>query len=364
MDSACPIIIDGGFRLAGAAGLDSANQIYGTLLRAQPKNGELIVDLGSATELDAPVVAAIAAGCRAHERHAVAIRLTGSPASRLSVEQAMADGEAPPCPAPRSVVESLGQSTLQQLTAARAVASMTAQAAVALGRIASRQARLPRMALGKTVATMGADAVGIVMLLSALLGMILTFEASEQLGALGAKPLIPDVVGLSLIREFAPLLVAVVVIARNGAAIASELASMSANQELDALRTMGIDPVQYLVVPRGLGLLLTTPVLTLMGVFVGLAGATIIAVGVAQLEVALFYRRLVEAVTLGDLAYGLAKSAVFAVTTVLAAAAIGMGISRSASDVGRATTQAVVLGILMLVLCDAAFTFVSGVPVD
>lgn len=345
--------------LSGAVGLAEANEIHRAIAAAAPREHQLAIDLSDVPRIDTITTAAVIAGCRGHARDGVKIHVSGPPEVVAVIESTLA------APAMleehrEQLLEIIGEGTLARMSSAGALASMAGAAAAGIAKIAAGRARLPRLALGDKVATMGADAVGIVVLLSALLGMILAFEASLQLAELGARSLIPDVVGLSLTREFAPLLVAVVVIARNGAAIASELSTMSVGQEVDALRTMGISPVQYLVVPRTLALLITTPVLTLIGMFVGLVGALGITVSVAELSVALFHDRLVYAVGFADLAFGLGKSVVFAATTGLAAAAIGLRASGSASDVGRATTHAVVLGILLLVLTDAAFSFISG----
>lgn len=351
--------VDGRVRLSGSLGLDDANRIYHGLRACRPDDKRLVVDLSETTRVDTIARAAVIAGCRPHASRGVTIEITGPLDAASEIERALA-AEAPGAEPPPPFLETVGRSTLQRVENAGVLFSMAGAAASGIAKIAGGRTHLPRLALGDKVASMGADAVGIVALLSTLLGMILAFEATEQLGELGAKPLIPDVVGLSLIREFAPLLCAVVVIARNGAAIASELASMSTGQEVDALRTMGIDPVQYLVVPRTLALLITTPVLTLLGMFVGLLGATGISIWVADLDLALFYRRLTDAVGLNDLAFGLGKSVVFAATTGLASAAVGLSTRGSAADVGRATTRAVVLGIFLLVVVDAMFSFLSG----
>lgn len=350
-----------GVRLAGTLGLEEAPSIYATLRSAQAPNKELYIDIQDVEHMDTVALAALIAGGRSHAERGTSIRCEGRRKTAQALEQALQRAPVYENPPAMTILERIGAQTLEQASSARELVSMTGSVFHRLLQLVTRKYRLPHRSLGDKIVSMGTDATGIVTLLSLLLGMILAFEASEQLGQLGAKLLVPDVVGLSLVREFAPLLCAVVVIARNGAAIASELASMQAGQEVDALRTMGIEPVRFLVIPRNLGLVVTGPVLTLLSIFVGLAGAAGVAVLISGLEPRLFYRRLVEAVELGDLGFGLSKSVVFAMTTGLAASAIGMCQSGSAADVGRSTTRAVVLGIFLLVVADAVFAFSSGV---
>ncbi len=346
---------------SGSLGIAQANQIYGAIAAEHAAASRLIVDLEGVTQLGRVAEAAIVAACRVRVRRGDFIHIVGAQGLVSDIELALGTPEQDFEEAPPRLLEAVGLGTLTKVASAAALLQMAASSSAAALRFAFRRVHLPRHSLRYNIALMGADAVGIVGLLAALLGMILAFEATRQLGDLGAKALVPDVVGLSLIREFAPLMCAVVVIARNGAAIASELASMRAGQEVDALRTMGIDPVEYLVLPRALSLILTTPMLTIMAMAIGLLGAILVAILFAHLDLALFYYRLVEAVDLNDLVFGLSKSLVFATTTSLSAAAVGLSSGSSASDVGRATTHAVVLGIFLLVVCDALFTFFSGV---
>jgi phospholipid/cholesterol/gamma-HCH transport system permease protein len=353
------MVVEGGVRLSGALGHDESRPIYDALVSAGPREGRLTIDLEDAEPINTVVLATLIAGSRKHVAQGTRIQTLGQAEAGGALDDAL---ERPPTPRQLepSLLETLGERTLAQASAARGLFSMTTALFVRFGQLATVRIHMPRRALGDKVVSMGTDASGIVTLLSLLLGMILAFEATRQLGQLGAKVLVPDVVGLSLVREFAPLLCAVVVIARNGAAIASELSSMRAGQEVDALRTMGIEPVSYLVLPRSLALIITSPVLTLLSIFVGILGGAMVSVTVADLGISLFYQRLVDAVGLSDLSYGLAKSLVFAFTTGVAASAVGMVESGSAADVGRATTRAVVLGIFLLVVADACFAFTSG----
>jgi len=202
--------------------------------------------------------------------------------------------------------------------------------------------------------------MGIVALLAGLLGMILAFEAAAQLTPLGARLYVPDLVGISLVREFGPLLVGIVIIGRSGAAVAAELASMRAGEEVDALRTMGIDPIGFLIVPRFLGLLVIQPLLTLLANFVGLLGGIVVGVAAAHLDPLVFYQRLVTAVGFHDVLFGLIKSGAFACAIALAASAVGLRESGSAAEVGKSTTRAVVLGIFLLVVVDSIFSLYAG----
>ena len=204
----------------------------------------------------------------------------------------------------------------------------------------------------------GADAVPIVLLINFLVGFVMGYQAANQLKMYGANIFVANLVGLSVTRELAPLMTAIIVCGRSGAAFTAELGSMKVSEEIDALRTIGLGPIRYLVLPRTLALILVTPVLTLFGDIIGIGGG--LAVGSISLDLGFsaYINQTLTAVHLWDVATGLIKSVAFAITIALIACQQGFATSGGAEGVGRRTTSTVVSCLFAIVLLDALFTVV------
>src|SRR5512139_3520088 len=155
---------------------------------------------------------------------------------------------------------------------------------------------------------MGVDGIFIVGLLSFLIGMTMAFQGAVQLQRFGASIFVADMIGVSVVRELAPLMTAVVLTGRTGAAIAAELGTMRVRSEIDALSTMGINPVRFLVVPRIASISFVVPALTLMAMFVGMAGGMFVASFALDMPIVTFWQRMVDRVAFGDYLHGLGKS--------------------------------------------------------
>jgi phospholipid/cholesterol/gamma-HCH transport system permease protein len=163
---------------------------------------------------------------------------------------------------------------------------------------------------------------------------------------------------MSMVREFGPMMTAIVLTGRTGAAIAAELGTMRVGSEIDALTAMGVSPVRFLVVPRIAALTFVEPALTLMSSFIGIAGGTLVAALLLQMGPATFWGRVVGRCGLWDFAQGIGKSFVFAWIIGFAGAHLGMRASGDASSVGNATTRAVVVSIFFIIVVDAVFATV------
>ncbi|HEY3353715.1 MAG TPA: MlaE family lipid ABC transporter permease subunit [Polyangia bacterium] len=202
----------------------------------------------------------------------------------------------------------------------------------------------------------GADAVPIVVLINFLIGFALAFQAAVQLKAFGANIYVADLVGLSITRELGPLMTAIIVCGRSGAAFAAELGTMRVSEEVDALRTMGIGPLRFLVFPRMLALFLVMPVLTLLADLCGIAGGLL--VGVVNLDLTLvgYLNQTGRALKMWDVFQGLIKSGVFGLAIGLISCHQGLATTGGAEGVGRRTTAAVVAALIALIVIDAAFT--------
>lgn len=202
----------------------------------------------------------------------------------------------------------------------------------------------------------GADAVPIVVLINFLVGFVMAFQAARQLTMFGANLYVADLVGIAHARELAPLMTAIIVCGRSGAAIAAEIGSMKVAEELDALRTLGLPPVAWLVVPRTVALLVAVPVLTLLADVVGVLGGLVVAVTTLDLTATGYFAEVRKAVVPWDVGTGIVKSVVFALAIVLVAAQQGFAASGGAEGVGKRTTSTVVVTLFVLVLIDAGFT--------
>lgn len=220
--------------------------------------------------------------------------------------------------------------------------------------------RHPRAGHWKEVAPLmektGADAVPIVVLINFLVGFVMAFQSARQLKMFGANIYVADLVGISLTRELAPLMTAIIVCGRSGAAFAAEIGSMKINEEIDALRTLGLTPFGWLVVPRIVALVLVVPLLTLIADFVGIAGGLVVGLTDLDLTTQGYVIETLKAVRGWDVLTGLIKSVVFALAIALIACQQGFAATGGAEGVGKRTTSTVVTCLFSLVLIDAFFT--------
>ena len=222
--------------------------------------------------------------------------------------------------------------------------------------------RHPRAGHWKEVAPLmektGADAVPIVVLINFLVGFVMAFQSAKQLKMFGANIYVADLVGISLTRELAPLMTAIIVCGRSGAAFAAEIGSMKVNEEVDALRTLGLTPFGWLVVPRIVALVLVVPFLTLIADFIGISGGLLVGVTDLDLTTQGYIIETLKAVHGWDVITGLLKSVVFSVTIALIACQQGFAASGGAEGVGKRTTSTVVTSLFALVIIDALFTVI------
>lgn len=202
----------------------------------------------------------------------------------------------------------------------------------------------------------GADAVPIVLLINFLIGFVMAYQGSIQLKEFGANLYVADLVGLSVTRELGPLMTAIIVCGRSGAAFAAEIGSMTVAEEIDALRTMGFGPIRHLVLPRVVALVLVMPVLTLLGDFVGMFGGLVVGVASLDLTVVGYWFESRKVIHLWDVFSGVIKSVVFAIVISMISCQQGFATTGGAEGVGRRTTSAVVTILFSLILVDATFT--------
>jgi phospholipid/cholesterol/gamma-HCH transport system permease protein len=207
----------------------------------------------------------------------------------------------------------------------------------------------------------GAQAFPIVSLISLLVGLILAFVGAIQLRMFGAEIFVADLVGIAMVRVMGAIMTGIIMAGRTGASFAAQLGTMQVNEEIDALKTMGISPMEFLVLPRMLALMLMMPLLCLYADLMGILGGMIVGVSMLDLGVVQYYAETTRAVGLTNLWIGLFHSMVFGVLVALAGCMRGMQCGRSASAVGNATTSAVVTGIVSIVVATAIITMLCEV---
>ncbi len=224
--------------------------------------------------------------------------------------------------------------------------------------------RRPRSMRWKEVALVfekaGVNALPIVSLISLLTGVIIAFEAAQPLAMFGAQIFIADMIGIVMIREFGPIFTAIILAGRSGSAFAAEIGTMKVNEELNALETMGLDPVRFLVVQRVFAGTVLMPVLTAYSMFTGVLGGVLVMLAMG-FPLAQVWAQLSGAVDVSDVLVGLTKSLVFGAIVSGLGCLRGLQTRQGPTAVGDSTTRAVVAGILMIIIVDAAFSVLTYV---
>jgi phospholipid/cholesterol/gamma-HCH transport system permease protein len=204
----------------------------------------------------------------------------------------------------------------------------------------------------------GAMALPIVSLISFLVGVTLAYSGSIVLKRFGGEIWVADLIGVAMTREMGCLMAAVVLSGRTGAAFAAEIGSMKANEEIDALSTLGISPIRFLVMPRVLALGLMMPLLAMYANCLGILGGMAVAFATLDIPPAAYWVEMLTIVTVQDIAVGLIKAVVFGLIVGLTGCLRGLEAERNASGVGRAATSAVVTAILLIIVADALFAVI------
>ena len=202
----------------------------------------------------------------------------------------------------------------------------------------------------------GYESVPIVSLILFFVGLIIAMQSAYQLQQFGATIYVANLVAVSIIRELSPLLTAIIVTGRSGSAITAEIGTMKVYEEIDALKTMGLNPVKFLVVPRVLAMVIMVPCLTILGDFIGIVGGYLTAVFTLDITSVRYIDQTILALTFKDLGSGLVKSVFFAIIIVLIGTYEGFGVSGGAEGVGRSTTKSVVTSIFLIIVADVFFT--------
>ncbi len=356
-DASVVLRLGGSWRLAG--GVPRPDAVERELDRSPVS--ALAIDGSGVREWDSVLVAFVAGvvdGCRSR---AVPVDVRGLPpdATRLLdvAREAGAPVEPPQAPPPTGI-ERIGARALRRGERLRGGVAFVGETAVALGRFAAGRARYRAQDLWLLVQQSGAEALGIVALVNFLVGIILAFVGITQLRFFGAESFVAQIVGIAVVRDMGALITGVVLSGRSGGAFAAQLASMKATQEIDALRAVGISPVEFLVVPRLLALTAMAPLLTLFADATGILGGAVVGTTMLHQTMAGYVRDTAAAVGAGDLVGGLVKGATYGLLVAVAGTLRGVQADRSAARVGEAATGAVVTGIVAIIAACGVYQYV------
>jgi phospholipid/cholesterol/gamma-HCH transport system permease protein len=320
----------------------------------------LCFDAGSLETWDSSLINVVYKLARRSRRAGVTLDLSGLPEGLRDLLD-LAEAVPPRAQAPShhpdtSFLADVGSETISFFRSAVDIVRFVGGVAVSMGRMLIGRAHYRGSDLVLIIQQVGAQALPIVSLISVLVGVILAFVGAVQLEQFGADIFIANLVGLGMVRDMGAMMTAVIMAGRTGAAYAAELGTMTVNEEIDALRTMGISPIDFLVVPRILALVLMMPLLTLYANLMGILGGALVGVTLFDIGIYEYFRQTRSAIDLLDLFGGLFKGLVYGAIVAVSGCLRGMECGRISAAVGIATTSAVVTSIVFIVVAAAVLT--------
>ncbi|MGE9292250.1 MAG: MlaE family ABC transporter permease [Puniceicoccales bacterium] len=232
---------------------------------------------------------------------------------------------------------------------------------VAMGRFCMGKARLRWSDVWLTIQQSGPEALPIVALISFLVGLILGFVGAVQLQQFGASIYVANLVGLAMVREMGAIMAGIIMCGRTGAAFAAQLGSMKVSEEIDALQTLGLSPIEFLVLPRMLALIIMMPLLVLFADFIGIIGGLAVSLMVLDVTFQQYINQTIKAIDLVQFSTGIIKASIFGIIVASTGCLRGMQCGNSSSAVGLATTSAVVTGITGIIVADAIFAVLFNI---
>jgi phospholipid/cholesterol/gamma-HCH transport system permease protein len=352
--------------LSGVWRLEASPPRIGELhqqLAAAPDLKRLTFDTQALVDWDSSLVAFVAAIGGLCREQGIVCETTGLPAGLLALV-AMARGPAGategPADAERSpsVLSDWGRDLIAMAQGTGELLAFFGEVILATRRLLLGRARFRPAELWLIVQQAGADALPIVSLVSFLVGMILGYIGAQQLAAFGATIYMADLVGLATVIQMGALITAIVLAGRTGAAFAAQLGSMQVNEEIDALRTLGIPPMDFLVLPRLLALVAMTPLLAIYANLLGILGGAFVGITIGGLSPSAYLNATRAAIDWSHIIQGLISATVYGAIVAASGCLRGLQCGRSAAAVGQATTSAVVTAILFIVIAAAVLTVI------
>jgi phospholipid/cholesterol/gamma-HCH transport system permease protein len=339
--------------------LPSADDVLHAL-EGMPGTGRLAFDTRELTEWDSGLLIFLKPLREFCARKKIAIEESGLPqgARKLLALAAAVPAKKDARKAERKVsfLAHVGNETVDFFKAAGDMLAFIGDTVVAFLNLLRGKAQFRRTDLWLIVEACGGQALPIVSLICFLVGLILAFIGAIQLQLFGAQIYVADLVGIAMVRLMAAIMTGIVMAGRTGGAFAAQLGTMQVNQEIDALKTLGISPMEFLVLPRMLALALMMPLLCLYANVMGILGGMVVGVGMLDIGIIQYYSETAKAVNLWNLGIGLFSGIVFGVIVALSGCMRGMQCGRSASAVGDAATSAVVTAIVGIILSTAVIT--------
>ena len=287
------------------------------------------------------------------------VEAAGLDAEHERLLRTVVEHERAPPPAPKrphhliEFVNNIGRAVFHIAGGGKAMVNFLGLTVIVLFRSILQPWRIRWRAVAAHMQSSGVSALPIVGLVSFLIGIVLAYQGAEQLKRFGAQVFTVDIVGIGVLREMAILLTAIIVAGRSGSAYTAQIGAMQVNEEIDALKTLGLDPMEILVMPRVIGLCLVLPLLAFYADIMGLLGGAVLTMVVLDISISQFIVQLRGAVDVWDLFVGIAKAPLFAFMIAMIGCFEGFRVERSAESVGQATTRAVVEGVFLVIVLDA-----------
>jgi len=258
----------------------------------------------------------------------------------------------------KSFLQQVGESTLEAWQSAMELMSFLGELVQSFGRFFQGRATYLKSDVSQHIQEAGVEAFPIVSLISFLIGMIFAFVGVMQLSMFGAGIYTADLVAVAMVREMAPIMTAIIMAGRTGAAYAAQIGTMKVNEEIDALTTLGINPIDFLVTPRVIALIVMMPLLTAYASLMGIIGGMVVGLTMLDISLVQYTEQTINAVSLDSLFGGLFKCIIYGSLVALAGCQQGMNCGSSALAVGQATTKAVVMGIVLIVVSASVLTII------
>jgi len=328
---------------------------------AWPASGAVIFDCAAVAALDSAGAWLIFRTLRQLERIGLNVTIRGlcpEHQALLQLIQTHASGEHIPSLPRHKFLNQLGRDVCRHLDQFNGLLAFQGEITVAMLHSLARPSRLRWRAILYNLQIAGFNALPIVGLLAFLIGVVVAYQGSIQLVRYGANIFVADLVGFSILREMAPLLTAIIVAGRSGSAYAAQIGTMKVTEEIDALHTIGVSPMELLVLPKMLALLVALPLLTVYADILGVLGGMIVAQTQLNVSFADFLDRFDDAIKISSFLVGLGKAPVFAAIIALVGCFQGFRVSGSADSVGRQTTVSVVQAIFLVIVFDALFSVI------
>ena len=323
----------------------------------RPDGGELIIDASGVSAMDTSGAWLLHRTMRVLQLDGHSVLLRGlRPEFAALLQLIAARAVAPQSIAAPGMLTRMGRGAWDSLGNAFGMLSFLGENALALARLAAQPGRIRWRAVAYNLQTTGFEALPITGLLSFLMGIVIAYQGAEQLRQFGANIYVADLVGLAMVRELSPMLTAIIVAGRSGSAYAAQIGTMKVTEEIDALRTIGVGPLELLVLPKMLALILALPLLTVYTDVMGVLGGMMMARAQLDVSFGAFLDRLDEAISLTSFLIGVGKAPIFAAIIALVGCYQGFQVGGSADSVGRQTTLSVVQSVFLVIVTDALFS--------